>query len=146
MRGIFQASVPQLLVGRLSGASADKTVLAAVRLTPLADSTYQIHSHPRLLPAGSLLGMLSLTPGANTMSVEPISVLIAVVAVGVTLAGLMLTGQRAIRAELVDQRKEFDERFSALEQQITELRERMAHLDGLLNDLREAISIPRGAA
>ena len=80
------------------------------------------------------------------MSVEPISVLIAVVAVGVTLAGLMLTGQRAIRAELVDQRKEFDERFSALEQQITELRERMAHLDGLLNDLREAISIPRGAA
>jgi uncharacterized membrane protein YfbV (UPF0208 family) len=60
--------------------------------------------------------MLSLTPGANTMSVEPISVLIAVVAVGVTLAGLMLTGQRAIRAELVDQRKEFGERFSALEQ------------------------------
>ena len=76
------------------------------------------------------------------MSVEPISVLIAVVAVGVTLAGLMLTGQRAIRAELVGQRKEFGERFSALEQQITELRERMAHLDGL----REAISIPRGAA
>ena len=138
--------MPQLLVGRLSGASADKTVLAAVRLTPLADSTYQIHSQPRLLPAGSLLGMLSLTPGANTMSVEPISVLIAVVAVGVTLAGLMLTGQRAIRAELVDQRKEFGERFSALEQQITELRERMAHLDGLLDGLREAIAIPRGAA
>ena len=138
--------MPQLLVGRLSGASADKTVLAAVRLTPLADSTYQIHSQPRLLPAGSLLGMLSLTPGANTMSVEPISVLIAVVAVGVTLAGLMLTGQRAIRAELVDQRKEFGGRFSALEQQITELRERMAHLDGLLDGLREAISIPRGAA
>jgi hypothetical protein len=146
LRGIFQASVPQLLVGRLSGASADKTILAAVRLTPLADSTYQIHSQPRLLPAGSLLGMLSLTPGANTMSVEPISVLIAVVAVGVTLAGLMLTGQRAIRAELVDQRKEFGERFSALEQQITELRERMAHLDGLLDGLREAIAIPRGAA
>ena len=138
--------MPQLLVGRLSGASADKTILAAVRLTPLADSTYQIHSHPRLLPAGSLLGMLSLTPGANTMSVEPISVLIAVVAVGVTLAGLMLTGQRAIRAELVDQRKEFGGRFSALEQQITELRERMAHLDGLLDGLREAIAIPRGAA
>lgn len=138
--------MPQLLVGRLSGASAAKTVLAAVRLTPLADSTYQIHSQPRLLPAGSLLGMLSLTPRANTMSVEPISVLIAVVAVGVTLAGLMLTGQRAIRAELVDQRKEFGERFSALEQQITELRERMAHLDGLLDGLREAIAIRQGAA
>ena len=80
------------------------------------------------------------------MSVEPISVLIAVVAVGVTLAGLMLTGQRAIRAELADQRKEFGERFSALDRQITELRERMAHLEGLLDGLREAIAIPRGAA
>ena len=34
------------------------------------------------------------------MGVELIGVLIAVVAVGATLAGLMLSGQRAIRAEL----------------------------------------------
>ena len=47
------------------------------------------------------------------MSVELISVLIAVVAVGVTLAGLMLSGQRAIRAELTAQRQEFNERFTA---------------------------------
>lgn len=94
------------------------------------------------------------------MSVELISVLIAVVAVGVTLAGLILTGQRAIRAELTEQRRElaeqrrelaaqrqyFDERFTALEQQITELRERMAHLEGLLDGLREAIAIRQGAA
>ena len=98
------------------------------------------------------------------MSVELIGVLIAVVAVGATLAGLMLTGQRAIRAELAEQRRElmaqreyfsaelaaqrqyFDERFSALEQQITELRERMAHLEGLLDGLREAIAIRQGAA
>ncbi len=91
------------------------------------------------------------------MSVELISVLIAVVAVGVTLAGLILNGQRAIRAELAAQRrefsaelaaqrKEFSERFSALEQHIAELRERMAHLEGLLDGLREAIAIPRGAA
>ena len=87
------------------------------------------------------------------MSVELISVLIAVVAVGVTLAGLILTSQRAIRAELADQRlemtdlrKEFGERFTALEQQITELRERMAHLEGLLDGLREAITIRQGAA
>ena len=98
------------------------------------------------------------------MSVELISVLIAVVAVGATLAGLMLSGQRAIRAELgaqrqefsaelAAQRREFNERFSALEQHITaleqqiaELRERMAHLEGLLDGLREAIAIPRGAA
>ncbi len=98
------------------------------------------------------------------MSVELISVLIAVVAVGAALAGLMLSGQRAIRAELaaqrrdfnieqtelrreiVAQRKEFSERFTALEQQIAELRERMAHLEGLLDGLREAIAIRQGAA
>ncbi len=94
------------------------------------------------------------------MSVELISVLIAVVAVGVTLAGLIMTGQRAIRAELTEQRRElveqrrelaaqrqyFDERFTALEQQIAELRERMAHLEGLLDGLREAITIRQGAA
>ena len=109
------------------------------------------------------------------MSVELISVLIAVVAVGVTLAGLMLTGQRAIRAEFAAQRREFSaelaeqrrefsaelaeqrreltalradfgDRFTALEQQIAELRERMAHLEGLLDGLREAIAIQRGAA
>ena len=98
------------------------------------------------------------------MSVELISVLIAVLAVGATLAGLMLSGQRAIRAELaaqrrdfnteqtelrrelVAQRQEFSERFTALEQQIAELRERMAHLKGLLDGLREAITIRQGAA
>ena len=78
------------------------------------------------------------------MSVELISVLIAVVAVGATLAGLILSGQRAIRAELAAQRRDFSaelaaqrqdfsERFTALEQQIAELRERMAHLEGLLD-------------
>ncbi len=98
------------------------------------------------------------------MSVELISVLIAVVAVGATLAGLILSGQRAIRVELAAQRrdfsaelaaqsKEFSERFTALEQHIAalrehiaELRERMAHLEGLLDGLREAIAIQRGAA
>ncbi len=98
------------------------------------------------------------------MSVELISVLIAVLAVGATLAGLILSGQRAIRAELAAQRRdfsaelaelrreiaaqrqEFSERFTALEQQIAELRERMTHLEGLLDGLREAIAIRQGAA
>ena len=87
------------------------------------------------------------------MSVELISVLIAVVAVGVALAGVILTGQRAIRAELSEQRREmtdlrkdFGERFTALDQQVAELRERMAHLEGLLDGLREAIAIRQGAA
>jgi len=87
------------------------------------------------------------------MSVELLGVLIAVVAVGMTLAGLMLTGQRSIRAELTEQRrelsaqrKEFGERFSALEQQITELYECIAHLEGLPDGLREAIAMRQGAA
>ena len=109
------------------------------------------------------------------MSIELMSVLLAVVAVGATLAGLLLTGQRAIRTELAAQRRDFSaelaaqrqelaaqrrdfsaeltalrqelsERFTALEQQIAKLRERMAHLEGLLDGLREAIAIQRGAA
>ena len=48
------------------------------------------------------------------MSVELISVLIAVVAVGVALAGLILTSQRAIRAELAEQRAELAEQRAEL--------------------------------
>ena len=80
------------------------------------------------------------------MSVEMLSVLIAVVAVGATIIGIILTSQRAIRSELAEQRREFGERFTALEQQIAELRERMARLEGLLDGLREAIAIRQGAA
>ena len=87
------------------------------------------------------------------MSLELIGVVIAVVAVGLTLAGLILTGQRTIRAELTAQRnelaaqrREFGERFTSIDGQLTELRERMAHLEGLLDGLREAITIQRGVA
>ena len=59
---------------------------------------------------------------------EETRIIIAVVAVGVSLGGLVLTGQRATRAELIA------------------LRERMAHLEGLLEGLREAIAINRPAA
>ena len=80
------------------------------------------------------------------MSLELIGVVIAVVAVGLTLAGLILTGQRAVCAELAAQRREFGERFTSLDRQQTELRERMAPLEGLLDGLREAITIQRGVA
>ena len=63
------------------------------------------------------------------MSVELISVLVAVAAVGATLGGLVLTGNRALRQDIKDLRGE-----------VGELRERMAHLEGLLEGLREAIS------
>ena len=54
--------------------------------------------------------------------------LIATLAVGVAIAGLVLTGQRAVRQEVADLRRE-----------VGQLRERMAHLEGLLEGLRDAI-------
>ena len=57
-------------------------------------------------------------------------------AVGATLGGLILTGNRGLRQDM----RRLDERISGLESQIGELRERMAHLEGLLEGLREAIT------
>ena len=68
------------------------------------------------------------------MSVELISVLIAVLAIGATLAGLILTSNRGLRQGINELRGE-----------VGELRERMAHLEGLLEGLREA-STGRAAA
>ena len=96
------------------------------------------------------------------MSVELISVLVAVLAIGATLAGLILTSNRGLRQDIrqdmarlesrLDERigaleSRLDERinglesrFDAMEKQFGELRERMAHLEGLLEGLREAVS------
>ena len=67
--------------------------------------------------------------------------IIAIASVGVVLAGLILTGQRAIRAEQAAQRQE----IAALRENLAALRERMAHLEGLLGGLREAITRERAA-
>ena len=53
------------------------------------------------------------------MSVELISVLVAVLAIGAALAGLILTSNRGLRQDI---------------------RQDMAHLEGLLEGLREAIT------
>ena len=89
------------------------------------------------------------------MSVELISVLVAVLAIGATLAGLILTGNRGlrqdIRQDMAQLETRLDGRINGLKSQISELRERMAHeigelrermakLEGLLEGLREAIS------
>ena len=55
--------------------------------------------------------------------------LIAIIGVGVTLAGLILNGQHNLRNEI-----------GGLREEINGLRERMAHLEGLLEGLREAIT------
>ena len=58
--------------------------------------------------------------------------LIATLAVGVSLAGLILAGQRSLNARI----DKLEERVAALERGQAELRERMAKLEGL----REAIA------
>jgi len=60
--------------------------------------------------------------------------LIAILAVGVALATLILAGQRSLTA-----------RIERVEAGQIELRERMAHLEGLLDGLREAIAHNRAA-
>ena len=66
--------------------------------------------------------------------------LIAIIGVGVTLAGLILNGQRYQREEIKTLREETQAGFKALREAIISLRERMAHLEGLLEGLREAIT------
>ena len=81
------------------------------------------------------------------MSVELIVVLIAVLAVGGTLAGMILTGNRGLRQDMARLESRLDRRIDGLESQsnalrgeIGDLRERMAKLEGLLEGLREAIT------
>ena len=73
--------------------------------------------------------------------------IIAILAVGVALAGLILSSSRGLRQDMTRMESRLDERinglesrFDAMEKQFGELRERMAHLEGLLGGLREAIT------
>ena len=59
--------------------------------------------------------------------------MIAIVAVGVALAGVILTSLKGTETRLGAQIKD-------LRGEVGELRERMAHLEGLLEGLREAIT------
>ena len=73
--------------------------------------------------------------------------MIAIVAVGVALAGLILTSVRGLRQDMQAQIGGLRGEIAGLRGEIAEiraevaqLRERMAHLEGLLEGLREAIS------
>ena len=86
------------------------------------------------------------------MSVELISVLVAVLAVGVALAGLILTGNRGLRQDMRQDMAQLETRLrediSQLRDDIKQLGERVARLEhsqakleGLLEGLREAITV-----
>ena len=76
--------------------------------------------------------------------------LIAIIGTGIALAGLILNGQRTQREETRDQRTETQAQFKAMQAEtqaefkttraaIGELRERMAHLEGLVGGLSDAL-------
>ena len=91
------------------------------------------------------------------MNAELIKVLVAVVAVGISLAGLMLAGWRGIRREMRDMRQDMRQEMrdvrrdmrqemrdvrshmSRIDSHIGELRERMGHVEGLLKGLRDVV-------
>ena len=96
------------------------------------------------------------------MSVELISVLVAVVAIGATLGGLILTSNRGLRQDMAQLRRDMREDIGKLESRLDERIDRLearlrddikqlgdrvarmehsqAKLEGLLEGLREAIS------
>ncbi|MDE2925265.1 MAG: hypothetical protein OXT71_02565, partial [Acidobacteriota bacterium] len=81
-----------------------------------------------------------------------ISVLVAVVAVGVGLAGLVLASWRGVRHDMWDMRQEMRDmrqemrdvrnHMGRIDSHIAELRERIGRVEGLLQGLRK-VFIPR---
>ena len=81
--------------------------------------------------------------------------IIAIVTVGVALAGVIIASARGVRQDMARLESRLDGRIdelgsrldgkiaaleSSMNTQLGELRERMAHLEGLLEGLREAIT------
>ena len=66
--------------------------------------------------------------------------MMAIFGVGLAIAGLIHTSSRGLRQDMARLESRLDGKISGLESQIGELRERMAHLEGLLEGLREAIT------
>ena len=87
--------------------------------------------------------------------------IIAILAVGITLAGVIIASARGLRQDMARLESRLDGRIDALgtrldgridaleskmSTQLGELRERMAHLEGLLEGLREAITVRAAAS
>jgi predicted nuclease with TOPRIM domain len=81
------------------------------------------------------------------MTTELLSVLVAVMAVGVALGGVILTGLHGIRREMGDLRREMGDLRGELsglrrdmEMRLSAVERQQAKLEGLLEGLREAIT------
>ena len=71
--------------------------------------------------------------------------ILTIIGVGVALASLILASQRSLRKEITEVRSDLGKQITAVRSDATLLRERMAHLEGLLEGLREAITRDRAA-
>ena len=67
------------------------------------------------------------------------TLMIAILGTGVSLAGLMIGLIAWLRVDMRRVEERLSEDISVLHKDVSDLRERMAHLEGLLEGLREAI-------
>ena len=75
----------------------------------------------------------------NAEIIAIVTVGVALAGVGGALAGVILTSIRGVRQDMARLESRLDGKIDALSAQLGELRERMAHLEGLMEGLREAI-------
>jgi len=66
--------------------------------------------------------------------------IIAIVTVGVALAGLLVGLFAWMRQDIKQLESRLDGKIAAVESQMSELRERMAHLEGLLEGIRDFVT------
>ena len=74
------------------------------------------------------------------MSIELISVLVAVLAIGATLAGVILTSSRGLREDMARMEARLREDMKQLAERVARVEHSQAKLEGLLEGLREAIT------
>ena len=75
----------------------------------------------------------------NAEIIAIVTVGVALAGVGAALAGVILASIRGVRQDMARLESRLDGKIDALSAQLGELRERMAHLEGLMEGLREAI-------
>ena len=104
--------------------------------------------NPRRQRALQVAGAARLRANPGHGTIRPMSPeLIAILAVGVALTGVILAARRDLRGEMRDRFAAVEKRMGALEERMAalerghaELRERLARLEGLLDGLREAVA------
>ena len=104
-----------------------------------------------LAPAASLVLLrgrerMGRTDWEGSMSVELISVLIAVLAIGVAQSGLILTSNRGLREDMARMEARLREDMKQLSERVARVEHSQAKLEGLLEGLREAITVRSSAS